>query len=289
MTDSGERKESQAKTLENLAEAVDQALEGVKDLDEVARAKAMRLKEALEAFHKDGLVQLVKTVKSDPRGKELLLEAMAIPSVYALFSMHGIIKPPIFARVLEVLEQVRPYVASHGGDIELVSVEEGVAYVRLHGACAGCSMSSQTLRDGVEEAICKRLPEISRVEQVQDIAVSGFLQIENARGNRPADIREAGWVEGPLLNEISGGGVFHMASIDVIVTKQDGKLFAYRNACPHMGQPLHDGRVTEDCLTCPAHGFKFMLATGECITAPQVQLEPFPLKIVEGRVWVRPA
>lgn len=275
-------------TLEKLAAAVDSALSAVKELEEAPRTVAGNLKEALEAFHKEALITLVKTIKADPRGKELLIEAMENPAVYALFSMHGIIKKPLHARVLEVLEQIKPYIASHGGDIELVRVEDDVAFVRLHGACAGCSMSARTLRDGVEEAVRARIPEISRVEELKDIAVSGFLTIENARGSQSA-APNSGWLEGPATSEIPESGIYHMKEANALITLTDGKLFAYRNACPHMGQPLDGGCVEEATLTCPFHGFRFMLETGECLTAPQVQLEHFPLKVIEGRIWVRPA
>jgi nitrite reductase/ring-hydroxylating ferredoxin subunit/Fe-S cluster biogenesis protein NfuA len=282
-----------AASLEKLAQAVDSALSAVKDLEEAPRTVAGNLKEALEAFHKEGLVALVKAIKADARGKELLLEALENPAVYALFAMHGIIRKPLHARVLEVLEQVKPSLASHGGDIELVKVEDDVAFVRLHGACVGCSMSAATLRDGVEEAIRSREPEISRVEELKDIAVSGFLTIENARANsgsgQAKQDSNSGWLEGPLAAEIPDSGIVHMESANALIALTDGKLFAYRNACPHMGQPLDGGCVEADILTCPFHGFKFTLASGECLTAPQVQLEPFPLKVVDGRIWVRPA
>lgn len=282
-TQGAKKLESEAR-LEELARAVDQALSSVAELDEAPRTVASNLKQAIEAFHKEGLVELVRTLKEDPRGKELLLEAMDKAAVYALFSMHGIIRKPLHSRVLEVLELVKPSLASHGGDIELVKVEGDVAYVRLHGACVGCSMSAATLRNGVEEAIRSRIPEISRVEEVRDMAVSGFLTIENARGNKDT----AGWIEGPLADEVKEGGIYNMNKAGALIAHTDGKLFAYRNACPHMGMPLEKGSVEGETLTCPFHGFQFTLSSGECLTAPQVQLEAFPLKVVEGRIWVRP-
>lgn len=273
---------SESEVLAKLAADVDSALSAAQELDDETKKKFLKLKEALEAFHKEGLVSLVKAVKADERGKELLLQAMEEPSVYALFSMHGIIKPSLRARVVEVLEQVKPYLSSHGGDIELVDVEEEVVYVRLHGACAGCSMSAQTLRDAVEETMRTRLPQIKRVEQVTDMAVSGFLSID----------QDKGWVEGPLLETIAetmnNGAVYCMLQESVLLMQSEGKLFAFRNACPHMGLPLDGGKVEGETITCPFHGFKFLRSTGECLTAPEVQLEPFPLKIVEGRIWVRP-
>ena len=65
-----------------------------------------------------------------------------------------------------MLENIRPGLQMDGGDIELVSVEDGVVKVRLMGACAGCPMSMMTLQMGVERVIKKEIPEVVRVEAV---------------------------------------------------------------------------------------------------------------------------
>jgi Fe-S cluster biogenesis protein NfuA len=70
-------------------------------------------------------------------------------------------------RVLKVLEQVRPYLQSDGGDIELMDVTEDLTVkVKLKGACHGCPYSMQTLKAGVEQAILKEIPEIKKVISV---------------------------------------------------------------------------------------------------------------------------
>ena len=74
---------------------------------------------------------------------------------------------PIKERVIKVLEQVRPYLQSDGGDIELIDVTEDLTVkVRLKGACHGCPYSMQTLKAGVEQAILKEVPEIKKVISV---------------------------------------------------------------------------------------------------------------------------
>ena len=70
-------------------------------------------------------------------------------------------------RVKEAIEKIRPFLQRDGGDIEFVSVEEGVVKVRLKGACSGCPMSQMTLKGAVEKAIKEEIPEIERVEAVQ--------------------------------------------------------------------------------------------------------------------------
>jgi Fe-S cluster biogenesis protein NfuA len=69
-------------------------------------------------------------------------------------------------RVHTALEEIRPRIKADGGDIELVAVEGGIVKVRLKGACAGCPMSAMTLKQGVEEFVKTKVPEILKVEAV---------------------------------------------------------------------------------------------------------------------------
>jgi len=70
-------------------------------------------------------------------------------------------------RIEEVLNQLRPELQAHGGDVELVEVtEDKVVKVRLTGACAGCPMSALTLAMGVERALRREIPEIKGVVAV---------------------------------------------------------------------------------------------------------------------------
>jgi len=70
------------------------------------------------------------------------------------------------ARVEKSLEKIRPALQADGGDIELVSVEEGIVKVRLMGACHGCAASHMTLQLGVEERLREEIPEIKKVVAV---------------------------------------------------------------------------------------------------------------------------
>ncbi|MEM9916255.1 MAG: NifU family protein [Planctomycetota bacterium] len=73
----------------------------------------------------------------------------------------------LYERVQAVIERIRPAVQSDGGDVELVELtDEGVARIRLHGACIGCPSSSMTLHMGIERNLRERIPEVTGVEQV---------------------------------------------------------------------------------------------------------------------------
>jgi Fe/S biogenesis protein NfuA len=74
-------------------------------------------------------------------------------------------------RVVQVIEQqINPAIAAHGGQAELVAVEDDAAYVRLGGGCVGCGMATVTLSQGIEVAITDAVPEIHRVVDVTDHA-----------------------------------------------------------------------------------------------------------------------
>ncbi len=70
-------------------------------------------------------------------------------------------------RVQEVLDTIRPNLQADGGDVELLNVtDEGIAQVRLQGACHGCPMAAMTLQMGIERILKNEIPEVKGVENV---------------------------------------------------------------------------------------------------------------------------
>ena len=67
-------------------------------------------------------------------------------------------------KVEAAIDKIRPMLQADGGDVELVSVENGIVKVRLQGACAGCPMSQMTLKNGIERVLKQQIPEIKSVE-----------------------------------------------------------------------------------------------------------------------------
>ena len=279
----------QTEDFAQIAEKIDKALKKVEELtDEEAKMHALGLKTAVEDFHKFALTKIVQKLKSDERGKELLFELVDEPSVYALLQLHGIVKPNINLRITQVLDLVRPYMQSHGGDVEFVKYEDTTVYVKLSGSCNGCSQSAVTLRDGVEEALKHNIPEIKNVEVVANEPSPALIQIESLKSSK-----SNGWIETLGVEEVPNGTkkCFKNETENILIINVDNRLSAYRNECPHQGMPLDGGilEADEGILTCPWHGFKFDANSGECLTAPHAQLESFPLRIEEGRILVRPS
>lgn len=278
--------------FERLAGDVDRALDAARSLDEASAGTAMGLKDAIEAFHRPALVHIVRGLREDPRGRELLFELVDDPGVRAVFALHGIIRADPMTRARQALVSVRPYLQSHGGDVELVRIEDGAAFVRLHGSCNGCSMSAVTLSEGVEEALVDGVDEIDRVEVLDDEPTTAFIPVELVGRRASAD---TGWIKGPSIDDVASGSMLRFdvtagdADTDAsfVVTNIEQRFAVFRNACVHQGMTLDGGMIDDGVLICPWHGFKFEASTGECISAPGAQLEQMPTRIDEGHVWVR--
>lgn len=87
---------------------------------------------------------------------------MNVKNVTNAFKNEGIL--PMKAKVEAAIDKIRPMLQADGGDVELVSVEDGIVKVRLQGACAGCPMSQMTLKNGIERVLKQQIPEIKSVE-----------------------------------------------------------------------------------------------------------------------------
>lgn len=67
-------------------------------------------------------------------------------------------------RIRILLDKVRPYVQMHGGDVQLLRVEEGTAYLKMYGACVGCGLADATYNKTIGPLIIKEVEEVQRVE-----------------------------------------------------------------------------------------------------------------------------
>ena len=73
-------------------------------------------------------------------------------------------------KIIEVIDKVRPYLRHDGGDVEFVSFEDGICYVKLQGACAGCMFAYMTISNTIEEILTSEVPEVIKVINVSEEA-----------------------------------------------------------------------------------------------------------------------
>ena len=164
-----------------------QDVERYKNPEDAARTR--EIIQALMDFHGAGLDKMLEGIAASPEGGVHLIQSLAreelVSSLLLLYGLHPL---DIDTRVRQALDQVRPYLHSHGGNVELLSVADGVVSLRLQGSCHGCPSSAQTLKDAIEEAIYEKAPDVTRiaVEGVVDApAVEvklGFTKDSNGHG-----------------------------------------------------------------------------------------------------------
>lgn len=124
---------------------------------------AMAAIEALTEVYGTAMARMVALASGYPQliaafdGDELL---------HHLMILHGVHPLPVAERVAKALEEVRPYLRSHGGEVELAAIDGGVARVRLSGSCDGCASSAATLKQAVASVVLAAAPELTGVEQV---------------------------------------------------------------------------------------------------------------------------
>lgn len=70
-------------------------------------------------------------------------------------------------KIIKVLDRIRPYLENDGGNLEYIKFENGIVYLKLLGACAGCSMIDITLKEGIEAMLMDEIPEVLGVERVE--------------------------------------------------------------------------------------------------------------------------
>ncbi len=77
-------------------------------------------------------------------------------------------------KVKEIIEKIRPFLNSDGGDIEFVKFEKGIVYVKMTGHCATCPMINITLKDNIEMAITAEIPEVIEVRNIENQELDSF-------------------------------------------------------------------------------------------------------------------
>ena len=155
--------------------------------DPSARATAVALLQALMEFHSEALDRLMEIVASQgSEGYAIFDKFSGDELVSNLLLLYGLHPAPLETRVAEALDKVRPHLDSHGGDVELLGISEGVVRLKLQGTCRGCPSSAETLKSAIEAAIYAAAPDVVSIEAEGALAAtaqSGFVQIGKGNGN----------------------------------------------------------------------------------------------------------
>ncbi|OUL32402.1 hypothetical protein BV372_19200 [Nostoc sp. T09] len=275
--------------LEELVQEINRFEAIVSEWDESQRCVVIGLQRAIEALHKVALKRLIQNLKEE--SMSALRLAVADEVVYAVLLYHELVKPPkppLEQRIQTALDEVRPGLQSHNGDVELVAIKlPDTVEVRLIGTCSNCPASTLTLSQGVEQFIKSHCPEITTV-----IAVNSGPVVDSSKSNLTSPFspqRGSTWIRVATVDKIPKAGVLavKVAGTSLILYRQGINIRCYHNTCTHLGATLDEGQVENGIITCPAHGFQYRLESGECVTVPGVSLQSYPLQIKEDKVFVQ--
>jgi Fe-S cluster biogenesis protein NfuA len=151
--------------------------------DPEAQSHTREIVRAVLALHGAGLGRiLVHLEEAGAAGRQALDACAADPVVGGLLLLHELHPLGVEDRVRQALADVRPYLGSHGGNVELLEVSDGVVRLRLEGSCHSCPSSAVTMRQTVEEAIVARAPDVIAVE------VEGLVEMQPADADGPARV-----------------------------------------------------------------------------------------------------
>jgi Fe-S cluster biogenesis protein NfuA/nitrite reductase/ring-hydroxylating ferredoxin subunit len=262
----------------------------------VARERSEELVRLTADLYGAGIERILEILYDAGRLDEEVLASLADDDLVAsLLLVHGLHPYDVGLRVERALDGVRPYLGSHGGDVELLEVTDtGIVRLRLLGSCDGCPSSSVTLKLAVEGAIEAAAPEVTSIE-VEDVAddrgSSGVIPVSSLRSR----LEENGttWLPVPQVADLAPGAAttLRVGPLTVLVCRVGADRLAYVDRCARCAGSLAGAALTrrlgaavgEPVLRCPGCGAHYdVRRAGACLDDERLHLMPVPLLTRDG-------
>ncbi|NMO02806.1 Rieske 2Fe-2S domain-containing protein [Gordonia sp. TBRC 11910] len=263
----------------------------------LARERADQLVREVVDLYGAGLQRMVALL--DPR---TLDELAADELIASLLLVHGLHPHDVATRVRAALDSVRPYLGSHGGDVDLLAVTaDGVVRLRLTGSCKTCPSSSVTLELAVKDAVLAAAPETTDIVVDTEPAPSSTPDLIPAdsllaKVHSTPSPGHGTWIPVPELDDLLPGevGGYALGGLTMLVCRIDDDLFAYRDRCPACMNSLAGvvlqrgaGSVGNAVLRCPTCGAHYdVRGAGRGLDHPADHLDPFPVLVRDGTLAV---
>ncbi len=260
----------------------------------VARDRAEELVRLVTDLYGAGIEQILDLLHDAGRlDTEMLDRLVANELVSSLLLIHGLHPYDVGSRVERALERVRPYLGSHGGDVELLEVADDVVTLRLLGSCDGCPSSSVTLELAVKDAIESAAPEIARIEVEAAPAADGETLIPVASLRTRLDTTSTEGPTGASWHSLTEAGLtpdpvctVRVDGVALVVCRAGSDLMVFRDRCALCESSLGTGRLERrlggsadaPVLVCPSCGAHFdVRRAGTCLDDASLHLDPLPV------------
>ncbi|WP_374022096.1 NifU family protein [Mycobacterium sp. HNNTM2301] len=203
--------------------------------------------------------------------------------VASLLLVHGLHPHDVHRRVSDALDRVRPYLGSHGGDVDLIEVDGDTVRLAFAGSCKSCPSSAVTLELAVEDAVRAAAPEISSIEVVTaDAKPAPVIPAESLLA-RVHSNASGSWHPAPELAELAPGEVagYRVDATTVLACRVGDQTFAYRDHCPVCDATLAGAKLHGPQLRCPRCQTDFdAVHAGAGVNG--AHLDPLPLLTRDG-------
>lgn len=250
-----------------------------------AHERARQLVREVVALYGAGLERILRL------GGPQLAERLATDDLVAsLLLVHGLHPHNVDRRVSDALDRVRPYLGSHGGDVELIDVTaDGVVRLAFRGSCKSCPSSAATLELAVEDAIRAAAPEIATIVVVgaeaaaRPAVIPADTLLAPLRSNGDRHSTATSWHPVPEVAGLEPGDVagFLVAGSTLLVCRLGDLPLAYRDYCPVCDDSLAGAQLRETMLGCPRCGTQFDVVHAGA--GPNgSHLDPLPLLLRDG-------
>lgn len=272
--------------LRGAGERISTLLDALGAGGNVARERAEELVRQVTDLYGSGLERVLAILAETTPDKGALDALLGDELVSSLLLVHGLHPQDLPTRIGAALDSVRPYLGSHGGDVELLGIDDdGVVRLRLLGTCQGCPSSAVTLKYAVEEAIESAAPEVTTIqveEQEGQAAAPALIPVESLRirlhdgsggspggGAGPDRARAeaaspagagavsgaASWEPVPELTHLQPGEVagFDVGGLQILTCRSGQDLYAFLDYCPRCTRSMA-GASLQRALAAPIGG-----------------------------------
>ncbi|WP_082959970.1 NifU family protein [Mycobacterium sp. 852002-53434_SCH5985345] len=247
-----------------------------------AQERAQQLVREVVGLYGAGLERIMLLAR-DGQGTGLAERLATDDLVASLLLVHGLHPHDVHRRVSDALDRVRPYLGSHGGDVDLIEVDGDTVRLAFTGSCKSCPSSAVTLELAVEDAVRAAAPEVGSIEVVTAESAPGPAVIPADSLMSHLHSRGSTWYPVPELAELELGEVagFLVSDTTLLVCRIGDLPLAYRDHCPVCDDSLAGARLRETLLACPRCGTQFDIVHAGA--GPNgAHLEPLPVLLRDG-------
>jgi Fe-S cluster biogenesis protein NfuA/nitrite reductase/ring-hydroxylating ferredoxin subunit len=286
-----DRPEEPAMTSENEAQwrtagdRIQTLLDSCAASGAVAHDRAQQLVREVAGLYGAGLERIMQLAQASGQGPGLAERLATDDLVASLLLVHGLHPHDVHRRVSDALDRVRPYLGSHGGDVDLLEIAGDTVRLAFKGSCKSCPSSAVTLELAVQDAVRAAAPEVSSIEVVTGSIeeISSVIPAESLMAHVKSNGRAASWHPVPEVADLTPGEVagFLVGGSTMLACRVDSQTFAYRDHCPVCDDSLAGAVLHEALLECPRCQTDFDVAHAGA--GPDgAHLDPLPLLTRDG-------